>query len=247
MKKRKLLRNVSLVALSALMVGGTAMAFTGCNKKDPNVLDVFIFCGDADKATNQQIVDAAMEAFNEEYADLLKNKDGTQRTVRAEINNIADTAEYFKQLQQRLQNNEASDVVYISPKYATTYAQQGYVLDLTDYLTGKTDGMSAGATANANEIWGDALALYATYPETDSNNRTTYKNASEAVWNETDKVWKDGDTTVGIYGLPKDYSSFSMGYNRNFFKSREAYGRLDVAGEKPGRNVCCEWHLLHLC
>ena len=43
MKKRKLLRNVSLVALSALMVGGTAMAFTGCNKKDPNVLDVFIF------------------------------------------------------------------------------------------------------------------------------------------------------------------------------------------------------------
>ena len=104
MKKRKLLRNVSLVALSALMVGGTAMAFTGCNKKDPNVLDVFIFCSDADKATNQQIVDAAMEAFNTEYADLLKNKDGTQRTVRAEINNIADTAEYFKQLQQRLQN-----------------------------------------------------------------------------------------------------------------------------------------------
>ena len=151
MKKRKLLRNVSLVALSALMVGGTAMAFTGCNKKDPNVLDVFIFCSDADKATNQQIVDAAMEAFNKEYADLLKNKDGTQRTVRAEINNIADTAEYFKQLQQRLQNNEASDVVYISPKYATTYAQQGYVLDLTEYLTGKTDGMSAGATANATE------------------------------------------------------------------------------------------------
>lgn len=236
MKKRKLLRNVSLVALSALMVGGTAMAFTGCNKKDPNVLDVFIFCGDADKATNQQIVDAAMDAFNEEYADLLKNKDGTQRTVRAEINNIADTAEYFKQLQQRLQNNEASDVVYISPKYATTYAQQGYVLDLTDYLTGKTDGMSAGATANANEIWGDALALYATYPETDSNNRTTYKNASEAVWNETDKVWKDGDTTVGIYGLPKDYSSFSMGYNRNFFTDAMKHAYTTVKAS-DGRNV----------
>ncbi len=236
MKKRKLLRNVSLVALSALMVGGTAMAFTGCNNKDPNVLDVFIFCGDADKATNQAIVDAAMEAFNTEYADLLKNKDGTQRTVRAEINNIADTAEYFKQLQQRLQNNEAADVVYISPKYATTYAQQGYVLDLTDYLTGKTDGMSAGASTNANEIWGDALALYATYPETDSNNRTTYKNASEAVWNETDKVWKDGDTTVGIYGLPKDYSSFSMGYNRNFFTDamKHAY---TTAKASDSRNV----------
>lgn len=236
MKKRKLLRNVSLVALSALMVGGTAMAFTGCNNKDPNVLDVFIFCGDADKATNQAIVDAAMAAFNEEYADLLKNDDGTQRTVRAEINNIADPAEYFKQLQQRLQNNEASDVVYISPKYATTYAQQGYVLDLTDYLTGKTDGMSAEATANANEIWGDALALYATYPETDSNNRTTYKNASEAVWNDTDKVWKDGDTTVGIYGLPKDYSSFSMGYNRNFFKNefKKAYTTTKAS---DGRNV----------
>ena len=235
MKKRKLLRNVSLVALSALMVGGTAMAFTGCNKKDPNVLDVFIFCSDADKATNQQIVDAAMEAFNKEYADLLKNKDGTQRTVRAEINNIADTAEYFKQLQQRLQNNEASDVVYISPKYATTYAQQGYVLDLTEYLTGKTDGMSAGATANANEIWGDALALYATYPET-ANGRTTYKNASEAVWNETDKVWKDGDTTVGIYGLPKDYSSFSMGYNRNFFKPEMKHA-YTTAKASDSRNV----------
>ena len=194
-----------------------------------------IFCGDADKATNQAIVDAAMEAFNTEYADLLKNKDGTQRTVRAEINNIADTAEYFKQLQQRLQNNEASDVVYISPKYATTYAQQGYVLDLTDYLTGKTDGMSAEASTNANEIWGDALALYATYPET-ANGRTTYKNASEAVWNETDKVWKDGDTTVGIYGLPKDYSSFSMGYNRNFF-SNEFKHAYTTTLASTGRSV----------
>ena len=70
MKKRKLLRNVSLVALSAVLVGGTAMAFTGCNKKSPNVLDVFIFCSGADKATNQQIVDAAMEAFKKEHADL---------------------------------------------------------------------------------------------------------------------------------------------------------------------------------
>ena len=185
-------------------------------------------------AIEKGITEDLLAAFNEEYADLLKNKDGTQRTVRAEINNIADTAEYFKQLQQRLQNNEASDVVYISPKYATTYAQQGYVLDLTDYLTGKTDGMSAGATANANEIWGDALALYATYPETDSNNRTTYKNASEAVWNETDKVWKDGDTTVGIYGLPKDYSSFSMGYNRNFFKGtlKQAYTTVKASDSR---------------
>lgn len=215
MKKRKLLRNVSLVALSAVMVGGTAMAFTGCSGKDPNVLDVFIFCGDADVATNQQIVDAAMTAFNKEYADIL---DG--RTVTAKINNIADTAEYFKQLQQRLQNNEASDVVYLSPKYATTYAQRGYVLDLTNYLTGANKGMSAEAAANSGDIWGDALSLYAVYQD-----GRTYKNASEAVYDATSKTWKDGDKTVGIYGLPKDYSSFSMGYNRNFFTDdmKEAY------------------------
>ncbi len=237
MKKRKLLRNVSLVALSALMVGGTAMAFTGCNKKDPNVLDVFIFCSDADAATNQGIVDAAMAAFNKDYADILKNEDGTQRTVTAKINNIADTAEYFRQLQQRLQNNEASDVVYISPKYATSYAQQGYVLDLTDYLTGKKAGMSAEASANANSIWGDALALYATYTTQLDNGRTTHRNADEAVYDETNKVWKNGTgadaETLGIYGLPKDYSSFSMGYNRNFFTDNMKKAYLSKKASDP--------------
>ena len=218
MKKRKLLRNVSLVALSAVLVGGTAMAFTGCNKKSPNVLDVFIFCSEADKATNQQIVDAAMDAFKEEHADLITDKDGKVRNVSAKINNIADTTEYFKQLQRRLSDNEASDVVYISPKYATTYAQQGYVLDLTPYLTGKTAGMSSTAATNSNAIWGDALSLYAVYSTTE-NGRPVYKNAAEATWDEEGKVWKNGEggDTVGIYGLPKDYSSFSMGYNRNFF------------------------------
>lgn len=214
MKKRKLLRNVSLVALSAVLVGGTAMAFTACGGgTSPDELRVYIFCGTADLETNQAIVDAAMAKFNADHPDL-------GRTVTARVTNTADRNDYFTELERQLNNNGASDVFYMAPKYARSYASNGYVLDLTPYLTGQTAGMSENAAANAEDIWGDALALYGVY-----NSGSGYQNASEAVFDSEANAWVDGENKLGIYGLPKDYSSFSMGYNRNFFtdKLKEAY------------------------
>ena len=234
MKKRKLLRNVSLVALSAVLVGGTAMAFTACGGGgNPDVLTIYIFCNDSDQAVNQSIADRAMEEFNRTHADELNG-----RTVRAEVENQVDQIEYFKQLSSRFSNNNASDIVYVSPKYVTTYASQGKVLDLTPYLTGKQAGMTASAVQNSSEIWPDALTLYAAYLE---DGALSYTNAAEAVYDGTSQTWKDyqaseNGTAVGIYGLPKDYSSFSMGYNRNFFKDalKEAYTTTLAT---TGRNV----------
>ena len=214
MKKRKLLRNVSLVALSAVLVGGTAMAFTGCAKggsPDPDVLTIYIFCNDSDATVNQNIVNRAMDEFNETHKDELGG-----RTVTAKVENQADQLLYFTTLSSRFANNEASDIVYVSPKYVTTYASQGKVVDLTPYLTGAEKGMSGAATQAASEIWPDALELYAAYLP---KGEMSYANASDISYDASAKKWKETEssTEVGIYGLPKDYSSFAMGYNRNFF------------------------------
>ena len=209
MKKSKLLRNVSLVALSAIMVGGTAMAFTGCAGSNPDELRVFIFCNNTDLATNQSIVDAAMAKFNQEHSEELG------REVRAVVQNQADRVEYFQELQNSLGNRGAIDVFYVPPKNVASFVQQKYILDLTPYLTGELPGMSDGATENANMIWPDALALYGMYTDTENKR---YVNADSAKYDAATQSWKNGDgNELGIYGLPKDYSSFSMGYNRNFF------------------------------
>ena len=202
MKKRKLLRNVSLVALSALLVGGTAMAFTACGGSSENTISVYIFCNESDAATNRSICENWAARYGEQI--------GRELTIDFSYN-VSDTA-YFTDISNRLNSgNNIPDVMYLSPKNVVANAQLGRVLDLSSYLLASDESV-AGATS----IWENSLAFYGAYRGSDG--RLT--NASSATYNASGASgagFYDGDQKLGIYGLPKDYSNFSMGYNRNFF------------------------------
>ena len=64
--KKKLLRNASLVALSAVMVCGTAVGLAGCNDSGTTIV-ISMFCNDDDAAINK----AACEEWAEEYSQKL--------------------------------------------------------------------------------------------------------------------------------------------------------------------------------
>lgn len=227
MKKRKLLRNVSLVALSALMVGGTAMAFTACGGSGggSGTISVYIFCNTADAETNERICNDAIAQYNA--------ANGTNYTISFDYNPDQDT--YFDEISNRMTSgNNIPDIMYLSPKNVATYAGLNRVLDLSPYLLASETGIQ-GTTS----IWEKSLAFYAAYRGTNgimvNASQAVYQDAQEAANN--DAGFYDGNNKLGIYGLPKDYSNFSMGYNRNFFTDelKEAY-TTTVASE-AGRSV----------
>ena len=217
MKKRKLLRNVSLVALSAVLVGGTAMAFTACGGNE-NEIYVYIFCNDADAATNKKIC----EDWAEEYGEQI-NRDITIR-----FENEPSDLDYYNDINDRLQNNSnVPDVMYIATDKVISNASRGKVLDLSDYILA-----SDTATANVQAIWNASLAFFGAYEKDGS-----LVNASEAIYqaNGADgEGFYDGTNKIGIYGLPKDYSNFALGYNRLFFTDefKEAYTTTYASAER---------------
>ena len=68
MKQKRLVRNVGLVALSAVLVGGTALAFTACKGNSDYTMSVNIFCSAADVVTNRAICEKWAEEWSEEHA-----------------------------------------------------------------------------------------------------------------------------------------------------------------------------------
>ena len=210
MKKRKLLRNVSLVALSAVLVGGTAMAFTACGGGDENTISVYIFCNASDATTNELICKNWAERYGEQI--------GRDLTIDFRYNE--SDSEYFNDIGTRLsQQINVPDVMYIAPSSLRSNVMTGRLLDLSEYLLKSETGVQ-GATS----IWESSLAFYGVYQDghTWSNARTVeYREATDTV----EAGFYDGEHKVGIYGLPKDYSNFSMGYNRVFFtdEMKQAY------------------------
>lgn len=215
MKKRKLLRNVSLVALSAVMVSGVAMASTACGsggkKGNPTTISVNIFCNKADEHTNNTICNNWKKAYSEKIG----------REVKVDLKVSYDKNEYFESLKKSLNSgrNSIADVIYLSPKYVQSYAEKGHVMDLSSYLTADDAGDAIQG------IWSNAISYYG-YKKGDK----TYKLGQEIKYDANGSAGAgfytaDGSTSVGVYGLPKDYSNFSMGYNKKFFseKMKTAY------------------------
>ena len=64
--KKKLLRNASLVALSAVMVCGTAFGLAGCNNKNTNTISISMFCGVDDRAINEAACNTWAEQYTQE-------------------------------------------------------------------------------------------------------------------------------------------------------------------------------------
>ncbi|MDE5547872.1 MAG: hypothetical protein K2J30_02630, partial [Clostridia bacterium] len=213
--KRRLLKNVSLVALSAVMVSGVALAAAGCNNptsvSNPEEISVYIFCNKADEHTNNTIC----RKWEKEY------EAKTGQPVKVDLTVNYDKADYFSDLSKRLNGgrNNIQDVIYLSPKYVQSYAKAGTVMDLTDYLS--TD---AEAIQNIGGIWSNALSYYG------NSTAASYSPGQQIEYradgaNGAGFYTTGGSDKVGIYGLPKDYSNFSMGYNKKYFSSdmKKAY------------------------
>lgn len=215
-RKRKVLKNVSLVALSAVMVSGVALAAAGCGGggttvSNPEEISVYIFCNKADEHTNNTIC----RKWEKEY------EAKTGQPVKVDLKVNYDKADYFSDLSKRLNGgrNNIQDVIYLSPKYVQSYSKSGTVMDLTDYLT--TD---AEAVQNIGGIWSNALSYYgnSTAASYSPGQQIEYRASGESG---AGFYTTGGSDKVGIYGLPKDYSNFSMGYNKKYFSSdmKKAY------------------------
>ncbi len=227
MKKRRLLRNAALVALSGVLVGGAALAFTAC-KDSEYTISVNIFCSNADAITNKAICDRWAEEYSETHADELG---GNKITVNFQP--TTDQAKYFEDLDRNLGSGSFADVIYVSPSRVVSFARQGHLLNLTDYITADEE-----LVAQASGIWSDSLAFYSTKG---SLRDMTYVGGvayDEASGNFIDP--EDANkATANIYGLPKDYSNFGLGYNSNYFTEqfKKAYTTLKPSSGGSERSV----------
>ena len=240
MKKSKFLKRVGVIALSAVMTTGVALAAAACggggggggcggiatnaegyragtSKRgtDPNKLTVYIFCNDADTATNRQICNDWMKKYN--------SKHGTNYTV--DFSSKSNKTQYFEDLSDYWSTNSMYDVIYIAPRYVRTYAETGSVLNLSDYLdkVAADPALEGEAVKEANtlafgNIWKNALSYYS-YQKGKMSGDDAYKLGQPVSFDaENYGFYTDsGHEKVGLYGLPKDYSSFATGYNRLFF------------------------------
>lgn len=206
MKKKKLLRNVSLVALSAVMLSGVALASTACGNKggNANAISVYIFCNESDEHTNNTIC----KNWEAEYNRTQNKNIKVNLTVEYQKGN------YFNGIKDFLKNgrNGLPDVIYLSPKYVQQYADAGYVADLSKYIVNDDQ-----AVESIGGLWQDSVSIYG-YRKNDKN----YKLGQQIVYRENGAegagyYTADGSQSVGIFGLPKDYSNFAMGYNKKYF------------------------------
>ena len=216
--KKKLLRNVGLVALSTILVGSTAVAFTACDPtggpgSSDYSISVNIFCSNADTATNKAICDNWAKEYSETHADELG---GNQITVDFQPN--PDQNDYFEQLGYQISAGNYADIIYLSPKNVIAYATAGHVLDMSGYVEA-----DAALVSQLQSIWSKSLAFYAT-----TGSAFGRKNVTDIEYNGTNFI----DTATGgkasIYGLPKDYSNFALGVNLNYFtdEMKAAYTTL---------------------
>ena len=183
MNKRKLVRNVSLVALSAVMMCGTAAVFAGCGGGGGAYnLTVNIFCNDTDAATNRKICnDWAAEYTQKLQADGVIGED-QEITVTFRYNNNTDR--YFDALMRNYSSGKAADIVYLSPKYVKSWVQLGRVMDISGYI----DPEDEDTISRLNGIWNGSLGLYG-YAGQKGNlaegymmgDALTYKTAADGV------------------------------------------------------------------
>ena len=131
--KKKLLRNASLVALSAVMVCGTAIGLAGCGD-DSNTIKISMFCGVDDQVINETACNTWAEQYTQELIASDVWEEG-HAPIKIDFSSIADSATYFTALSNQISSNSQPDIFYVSPKYVRVWAHYGRVLDLSDYLT----------------------------------------------------------------------------------------------------------------
>ncbi len=196
--KKKLLKSASLVALSAVMMCGAAVSFAGCGD-DAYTISISMFCGDSDVDVNRQNV----ADWANYYTNVLREKGifTEEEEVKTKFTYQSDTDAYFTQLSNLIASNSQPDVFYVSPKYVKVWSRLGKILDMSSALQEYADDLS--------QIWEDSLAFYS------YANDPNYNSGDRIYYDESTQTFKTiaNDVKVGIYGLPKDYSNFGLGYN----------------------------------
>ncbi len=206
MKKKNMVKTASIVALSAVMLCGTAVSF-GCGGTTSSYeLSVYIFCSDNDAVTNEQIC----RTWAEEYTESQRAAGAipADTTVTVDFNYQPDTTTYNNTLNQNFTDGTAADVIYLSPRNVSVWRARGRVLDISDYI----DPADADLV---NGIWEDSLAFYG---YTDDENYTRGERITfQADGPNGQGFYTASGVEVGLYGLPKDYSNFTMAFNGKFF------------------------------
>lgn len=206
---KRFLKKLSVVAVAALMSVTLCLGlFAGCTETGGNhELSAFVFSSATDQATNQTMIDAWAANYAEEHG--LEPFD-----VRLDYESVTGT--YFERVSNLLNSGTLHDVFYVSPKQVRSYAVGNVTLDLTEYVD--------WSKYPINDIYPDALKLYATDGET-VGERVTYNES-------TGKFATEDGKEMGIYALPKDFSSFGLSYNKNFFTEdlRKAYTTTPADG-----------------
>ena len=201
---KRILKKLSAVTLSTVMVASLSLGlFAGCAKNYE--LSAFVFSSATDQVTNQTMIDAWAASYAEEH-DL--------EPFEVKLTYESDTGNYFNRVANLLSSGDLQDVFYVSPKQVRSYAVADVTLDLTDYVDWDKYPV--------NDIYPDALKLYATDGET----------VGEEV-SYADGAFKTADgKEMGVYALPKDFSSFGLSYNKNFFTEdlRNAYTSTQADG-----------------
>ncbi len=210
--KKKLLKSASVIALSAVMCCGAAAAFTGCNGgggggNSATTISVSMFCSDNDKPMNEQ----NCKDWAAQYTQKLR-EDGTfteDQAITISFSSQSDPDVYFDGLANLVASNRQPDVFYVSPKYVKAWSTANRILDISDALAADAENL-----VGERGIWEDALAFYgySQDPKYVSGDHITFDEESgKFVTDDENKL------PVGIYGLPKDYSNFGLGFNEVFF------------------------------
>ncbi|MDE6411537.1 MAG: hypothetical protein K2L02_03255 [Clostridia bacterium] len=209
---KKSVKTAGIVALSAVLACGALGALAGCKGGSggtgkplgaANELTVSIFCNSADATTNQKICNQWAAEYNQ--------KNGT--SIKVTLANNTDKSDYFKQLDKEWSTDATADIIYLSPKYVRAYVENGNILDLTDYLNAD-EFKNADGTPKTSGVWQNGISYYGYI----KGKKSDYIMGQPIKEKDGKYVTDDGtDTQVGLYGLPKDYSNFSTGYNRKFF------------------------------
>lgn len=218
---KRMLKKLSMIGLAVALILSLCLGVAACGGPDGSGnISVSVFCTEQDRATYQDLIDT----WEQEYAAQLRASDpdtfGADFTIDVTFTYNPLSEPYFTELDKQLQSGSAPDLFYISPGQVQTRVASEYVLDLSQYID--------FSSYDLDDFWGDALGMYAYNSETGTIGQdVTYDSAAQAF-----SVAATGES-VGMYGLPKDYSSFSMAYNANFFTQtfKDAYeSKVDTQG-----------------
>ena len=218
------LKKVVVTVVAALMLCALCLGvFTGCSSG--NVITVNIFCATSDANTNQTLINAWIEQYSQEHADELAEAGIDELQVEFTYN--GDSDDYYDALGNRIAAGAAADIIYVSPRNIKSYAVNDIVLDLTDYVDWEKYGYGSN-------MWSGALSSF-TYNEATNTvgENVTISGNSASGYTATN----DAEEEVGIYAAPKDYSSFGLAYNKNFFTDSLKDAYTNASGSSSLRPV----------